>query len=229
MLKKIKIFLFNYLNNFTFWCINISLILFVFFYQFFISDKQKLICILQIDKNFKLGEINNLNENFSNKLILDINNNAIINKDKIKVINYFEDYKILNNDLIHKHHFKIQYINKQIPNNLIKNNLISSVKNLNKELLNNSNYLASVSNIFIKSMYYEKKNNINLKLENLPSYQKYQFIEDQKKKPIFNEEIKIEDCQIIKNSKLKLIVNSILLILILNITYFFYKLKKKSS
>ena len=229
MIKKNTILLSSYLNNFKFWCINISLISFVFFYQMLKSSKQSLICHLQVNENFKIEKIIIFNENFPNNLISDINQNSTLSKENLKVANYFSNFEIINSDIIYKKHFLLHYKHKQDTNDQIKNDLVFLVKNLNIELLNNNNYLTSLSNTFLRSMFHQRQNNISLKLENLPSFKDYDFIESQKKIPIFKEEVKIEDCTIEKNSKIKLLINSILLILILNITYFFYKLKKKSS
>ena len=229
MIKKNTILLSSYLNNFKFWCINISLISLVFFYQMLISNKQNLICPLQVNENFKIETIIIFDEYFPNNLISDINKISTLSKSNLKVVNYFSNFEIINNDIIYKKHFLISYKDKQVTDDQIKNNLVFLVKNLNIELLNNNNYLTSLSNTFLKSMHRQRQNNINLKLENLPSFKKYDFIENHKKIPIFKEKVNIEDCTIKKNSKIKLLINSILLILILNITYFFYKLKKKSS
>lgn len=228
MIKKKLILLSSYLNNFKFWCINISLISLVFFYQMLISNKQGLICPLQVNENFKIETIIIFKENFPNNLISDINKNSTLSKSNLKVVNYFSNFELINNDIISKKHFLIYYKDKQVTDDQIKN-LAFLVKNLNIELLNNNNYLTSLSNTFLISMYHQRQNNINLKLENLPSFKDYHFIENHKKIPIFKEKVKIEDCTIEKNSKIKLLFNSILLILILNITYFFYKLKKKTS
>jgi len=229
MIKKKLILLSSYLNNFKFWCINISLISLVFFYQMLISNKQRFICPLQVNENFKIETIIIFNENFPNNLISDINKNSTFSKSNLKVFNYFSNFEKINNDIISKKHFLISYKDKQVTDDQIKNNLVFLVKNLNIELLDNNNYLTSLSNTFLRSMYHQRQNNINLKLENLPSFKDYDFIEKHKKIPIFKENVKIEDCTIEKNSKIKLLINSILLILILNITYFFYKLKKKTS
>jgi hypothetical protein len=193
------------------------------------SSKQSLICHLQVNENFKIEKIIIFNENFPNNLISDINQNSTLSKENLKVANYFSNFEIINSDIIYKKHFLLHYKHKQDTNDQIKNDLVFLVKNLNIELLNNNNYLTSLSNTFLRSMFHQRQNNISLKLENLPSFKDYDFIESQKKIPIFKEEVKIEDCTIEKNSKIKLLINSILLILILNITYFFYKLKKKSS
>jgi hypothetical protein len=184
---------------------------------------------LQVNENFKIETIIIFNENFPNDLISDINKNSTFSKSNLKVFNYFSNFEKINNDIISKKHFLISYKDKQVTDDQIKNNLVFLVKNLNIELLDNNNYLTSLSNTFLRSMYHQRQNNINLKLENLPSFKDYDFIEKHKKIPIFKENVKIEDCTIEKNSKIKLLINSILLILILNITYFFYKLKKKTS
>jgi hypothetical protein len=162
-------------------------------------------------------------------LISDINKNSTLSKENLKVVNYFSNFEIINSDIIYKKHFLVHYKHKHDTDDQIKNDLVFLVKNLNIELLNNNNYLKLLSNTFLRTIHHQRQNNISLKLKNLPSFKDYDFIESHKKIPIFKEEVKIEDCTIEKNSKIKLLINSILLILILNITYFFYKLKKKSS